>query len=1743
MKKLFTLFLMLALSLTIFAQAPQQFTYQAVVRNNSNHLMANAPVTVTVSLLQGSESGSVVYAETHNATTNVNGLMTLLIGGGTVTSGSFADIEWGSGPYFVRVESNLGDKGTLTTVQQLLSVPYAQYANETGNYTETDPTVPAWAKQSEKPNYDYSEIKNTPTIPTVPTKVSQLENDKGYIATETDPTVPAWDKESEKPSYDYSEIKNTPELPTVPTKVSQLENDKGYITEADMPEQVNADWNATEGAAMILNKPDFSKLERLDGKMDSLAQAVDNFKFVCGGEIRDVEGNSYRTVKIGSQCWMQDNLRTTKYADGTSISEGHSVSGLEPLYYNNTETDFDLTQRGYLYNWQAVMHGAAASKTNPSGVQGICPDGWHVPSDAEWTQLTDFVSSQPEFRCNNGSAQIAKALADTIGWDSSASPCTPGLNMSENNATGFSAIPAGSFINNKFDRVGNWAAFYSASYDEICGSGSNIQNRRVLALSATVGYAGCFSASAGMSVRCLRDIDMSLSNMTSDIMHDSLATVAFTGDYNDLENTPEIPAVPTKVSAFENDANYLKSETDPTVPAWAKESSKPNYDYTEIKNTPTIPTVPTKVSAFENDANYLKAEADPTVPAWAKESSKPNYDYTEIKNTPTIPTVPTKVSAFENDANYLKTETDPTVPAWAKENNKPNYDYSEIQNTPDIPTVPTIVSAFTNDAGYITKDSIPEMPTVPTIVSAFENDAQYMTKPELDSLMDEAQKTQQENADSLQKVLDDLQFFCGTSTVKDYDGNEYTTVKIGDQCWMKENLRTTHYADGAKIEQGASTSTTEGYWYYPHNNAANKTTYGLLYNWPAVMTGSSSSKTNPSGVQGVCPNGWHVPSDAEWIQLTDYVSSQSNYVCGEDNINVAKSMTAITGWQSSSGECFPGDQSVHENNATGFSAVPAGDCVGSYHNFGRYAELWCATEASGSVAWDRIFANGYAYVVRNGNLKYYDLLKNEMNSQMQGLTDQMEAMKDSLQKSLQQKTDSLQKALEDLQFVCGTSTVKDYDGNEYHTVRIGSQCWTKENLRSTHYADGTAVPKDSTNSASGTDPYYYDYSTSGIPLEQRGLLYNWPAAMNSAAAEGSPKVQGICPNGWHLPDVDEWNQLKSYVSSQSEYVCGDDPENIAKALASQTRWMEYYYDCSVGKDLNANNATGFSIIPAGYFYAKCMDAGITTYIWVSRGLYDVVSALSLGINSTVIGFYADEKTSGNSVRCLRDNTSMGDQLKDEMNIQKQDLTDQMEAMKDSLQKAQQQQTDSLQQVIDDMQFVCGASTIKDYDDNVYNTVRIGNQCWMQENLRTKHYADGTPVYQGTDVSDDTPYWYNPNNDDANTPVYGLLYNWKAVMGNAESSDGNPSGVQGICPNGWHVPSEAEWTQLTDYVNSKSKYRCNNGEGSIAKALAATTGWESGTASCAVGNDVEANNATGFSAMPAGSYTDYYGYFGMMSYFWSSTEWNSSNGRLFYLYKNDESVFFDYDPKSSGRSVRCLRDVASMGDQMQGLNDQLQDLKDQLNFKCGSPIEDYDFNKYHTVAIGDQCWMRENLRTEHYADGTPIEYGTSTSTTEGYWYYPDNDAANKTTYVLLYNWAAVMNEEESSEANPSGVQGPCPTGWHVPSDAEWTQLIVYAGSQYWCDGKALAATSGWPNSDVACQVGNDQSTNNASGFSVVPAGCYMGGFYGFGSGAFFWSATEFDSDAAYFRALGYDYDTPIRSNSDKYYSRSVRCLHD
>ncbi|MDY6348341.1 MAG: hypothetical protein SPL42_07960, partial [Bacteroidales bacterium] len=464
MKKLITMAIMVLAVAVAMAQAPEKFTYQAVVRNASNSLVANAPVGVRVSILQGSATGSAVYSETHVATTNANGLVTLSIGGGNVQQGAFADIDWANGTYFLKTETD-PDGGTnysITSTQQLMSVPYALYAKEAGNiptvpanvsaftndagyitaqdipevptvptnvsaftndagyitaqdiptiptvptnvsaftndagyltnftetdptvpawakaankptynyseivntpelptlptnvsaftndagyltnYTETDPTVPAWAKEANKPTYNYSEIVNTPTIPTVPTNVSAFTNDAGYITgyTETDPTVPSWAKEADKPTYDYSEITNTPIIPTVPTNVSAFNNDAEYITIAAVPTQVSA----FENDALYITEGELQQtVNVINNTFDSVDNTIDSLR----NRIEELEGN--HTPPTVMTTGVADVAHTTVTLNGSVVYIGGAP----------------VAAKGFCYD--TVMHPTVGSATVSSG--------------------------------------------------------------------------------------------------------------------------------------------------------------------------------------------------------------------------------------------------------------------------------------------------------------------------------------------------------------------------------------------------------------------------------------------------------------------------------------------------------------------------------------------------------------------------------------------------------------------------------------------------------------------------------------------------------------------------------------------------------------------------------------------------------------------------------------------------------------------------------------------------------------------------------------------------------------------------------------------------------------------------------------------------------------------------------------------------------------------------------------------------------------------------------------------------------------------------------------------------------------------------------------------------------------------------------------------------------------------------------------------------------------------------------
>lgn len=238
-------------------------------------------------------------------------------------------------------------------------------------------------------------------------------------------------------------------------------------------------------------------------------------------------------------------------------------------------------------------------------------------------------------------------------------------------------------------------------------------------------------------------------------------------------------------------------------------------------------------------------------------------------------------------------------------------------------------------------------------------------------------------------------------------------------------------------------------------------------------------------------------------------------------------------------------------------------------------------------------------------------------------------------------------------------------------------------------------------------------------------------------------------------------------------------------------------------------------------------------------------------------------------------------------------------------------------------FNCGTSTVTDHEGNVYNTVQIGNQCWMRENMRCT-----TSPSTGTNILEPSPNSYSftgkkayyPNDNATNVATYGLLYNWNAAVdtfntayGETNTNTSNLKAVnatfsgnrRGICPRGWHVPSDAEWTQLENYVSSQNEYVCNGIM--IAKALASSTGWISSTNTCAVGNMTSTNNSTGFSAVPVGYYNGSFYDIGYYATFWSISQGSSYGAYYRYLYCYYGYVYRFNTNKSSGYSVRCLHD--------------------------------------------------------------------------------------------------------------------------------------------------------------------------------------------------------------------------------------------
>lgn len=466
--------------------------------------------------------------------------------------------------------------------------------------------------------------------------------------------------------------------------------------------------------------------------------------------------------------------------------------------------------------------------------------------------------------------------------------------------------------------------------------------------------------------------------------------------------------------------------------------------------------------------------------------------------------------------------------------------------------------------------------------------------------------------------------------------------------------------------------------------------------------------------------------------------------------------------------------------------------------------------------------------------------------------------------------------------------------------------------------------------------------------------------------------------------------------------------------------------------------------------------------------------------------------------------------------------------------------------------------------NKYFEVTIGEQTWMGKNLSVDHYRNGDPIPQVTDSTEwqnlKTGAWCYYNNDPDYGTTFGKLYNWYAVHDS-----------RGLAPEGWHIPSDIEWSRLT--------YALGGEKAAGGKMKAVRPEWWRNP-------NVGATNESGFSALPGGyryKGGEYY-FLGDYAYWWSSTS-NQLSFAWFRSTAYDNAAVTRYDvDKELGFSVRCVKDIGSdiptiksispksgaIGDKItitgtafgtyrgssnvsfnlvklqptdyQNWSDNEIVIKVPVGAESGSisatinatKSNEVDFTVTGTqsteyVTIGSQVWMTTNLDVDKYRNGDVIPQVADSNQwaniKTGAWCYIYNNASNGKTFGKLYNWYAVND-----------IRGLAPEGWHIANDGEWSILADYLGGATLAGGKLKeAGTWHWqdPNSGAT----------NESGFFALPGGYRYENksFDGYGTNGYWWTSNENNATIAKGRFMT-SFDSSLHNSY--FYKRSglsVRCV--
>ena len=813
------------------------------------------------------------------------------------------------------------------------------------------------------------------------------------------------------------------------------------------------------------------------------------------------------------------------------------------------------------------MHGVTSST---GAVQGACPDGWHIPTPAEFNTLKSKLQSNTAMYCSS-SSNIAKALASTSGWTTSTNTCAPGNGLSSNNASGFNAYPAGMYGSSTYYNYGSYARFRTT--DEFTIFRINNDDATFTSYEPSSGFS--------YSVRCVYNGPSG-----------SVApTVSTTGS-----------ATCTAINTYDNNRSvrYNYSATGTVTSTGGSSITARGICYSATTSTPTTSNYTATASNGTGSmtASLTGLEPGKTYYYRAYATNANGTSYGEVKSfyTPALPTFSTSSvstgatsATLNGNVSNLGTTANVTIGTryvdvrTAAYPNGSHVAYGSNTTATGTGSYSVSVSGLTAGTQYYAVANMDVTITIGSVSKSFDmyagNSIAFKpgTKP---SVTTTSVTYNGDNQTSMTWTLKGNLSSAGTPTItrKGFiyvSASNYTTA-------ANFNLRSGHYFNDWTVS-GTSTgeytyttgsfSTVNQKWYvraYAIN--AVDTAYGTVYSFTTHDYPNVTLSDNYA-------NAYYYDGEVTTNSITmhhDFSSVSTSSTSGGCNAIYSQGLVYSTS-----------PISITDNNSTsaGINSTSAPNTFGTQ-----------ITNAGGG---------SYTITGLSSNTKYYIR---------------------AWARSAAGYTYSTEQRVVRTKLNCG-STLHDQDGNTYSTVTIGSQCWMKSNLKATHYdtyynqtenGSGTSIATPTTGTSSSTSTrymYYPNGSTSN--LSTYGYLYNWQAASGTGVyyttpnssyqvtSNSSSKPQGACPRGWHVPtqgDLTTLNSnldanMSSFSPSFAGYFDGSSYTNIFSTTGNYSMlfWSSsasgsyYYYVCINGNGGSTTNHFVSTTLGDRGFTIRCIQ--------------------------------------------------------------------------------------------------------------------------------------------------------------------------------------------------------------------------------------------------------------------------------------------------------------------------------------------------------------------------------------------------------------------------------------------------------------------------------------------------------------------------------------------------------------------------